>query len=120
MDLNSTGVTDLSPLSSLAWWANVLNNKGDATIADDTTMKLLPFRAEPCDAASPVRLESTDGQIRACTATLEDLKVDGNHLLSLNLQLNQLLMLINNPMLFPHFAYAKVFRDQLGKKSAGS
>lgn len=30
-------------------------------------------------------------------------------LLSLNLQLNQLLMLINNPMLFPHKAYADMF-----------
>jgi len=32
-------------------------------------------------------------------------------LLSLNLQLNQLLMLINNPMLFPHNAYAKMFNS---------
>lgn len=30
-------------------------------------------------------------------------------LLAFNLQLNQLLMLINNPMLFPHKAYAKMF-----------
>ncbi|WP_182188081.1 DUF6602 domain-containing protein [Pectinatus frisingensis] len=30
-------------------------------------------------------------------------------LLTLNLQLNQLLMLINNPMLFPHRAYADMF-----------
>lgn len=32
-------------------------------------------------------------------------------LLTLNLQLNQLLMLINNPILFPHKAYAKMFND---------
>lgn len=32
-------------------------------------------------------------------------------LLSLNLQLNQLLMLINNPILFPHLSYAKMFND---------
>lgn len=30
-------------------------------------------------------------------------------LLTFNLQLNQLLMLINNPMLFPHIAYAEMF-----------
>ncbi len=30
-------------------------------------------------------------------------------LLSFNFQLNQLLMLINNPILFPHMAYAKLF-----------
>ncbi|MFC7561502.1 hypothetical protein ACFQY3_24870 [Paenibacillus farraposensis] len=31
--------------------------------------------------------------------------------MTLNFQLNQLLMLLNNPMLFPHFAYAKAFRE---------
>ena len=31
-------------------------------------------------------------------------------LLSFNLQFNQLLMLINNPMLFPHQDYAKLFQ----------
>ncbi len=46
----------------------------------------------------------------------------GNHLLSLmtfNFQLNQLLMLINNPMLFPHMAYVEMFNNnqyQKGKK----
>lgn len=43
--------------------------------------------------------------------TLEDLKIEGYPLLTLNLQLNQLLMLINNPMLFPHYAYAERFRE---------
>ena len=32
-------------------------------------------------------------------------------LLSFNFQFNQLLMLINNPMLFPHRAYVKMFQD---------
>jgi hypothetical protein len=36
-------------------------------------------------------------------------------LLSLNFQLNQLLMLINNPMLFPHMAYVEMF-NRLDKK----
>lgn len=39
------------------------------------------------------------------------------NLLTLNLQLNQLLMLINNPMLFPHIAYAEMF-NALGKGDA--
>lgn len=42
---------------------------------------------------------------------LEDLRIPNNPLLTLNFQLNQLLMLINNPMPFPHFAYAKRFRE---------
>lgn len=39
-------------------------------------------------------------------------------LLSLNLQLNQLLMLINNPILFPHLSYAEMFNkvDQKEEK----
>lgn len=45
------------------------------------------------------------------TNTLSKLKVKDNPFLSLNLQLNQLLMLINNPMLFPHFAYAQRFNE---------
>lgn len=36
-------------------------------------------------------------------------EVEGNSILSLIFQLNQLLMLINNPMLFPHQAYAEMF-----------
>lgn len=33
-------------------------------------------------------------------------------LLSFNFQLNQLLMLINNPMLFPHLGYVKMFNQK--------
>lgn len=44
---------------------------------------------------------------------LEDYKVSKSdkpvNMLTFNMQLNQLLMLINNPMLFPHKAYAKMF-----------
>lgn len=36
-------------------------------------------------------------------------------LLTFNLQLNQLLMLINNPILFPHLAYAEMFNEE-GKR----
>lgn len=55
--------------------------------------------------------------------SLEDYRVkkDGKEvsLLSFNLQLNQLLMLINNPILFPHLAYAKMFNvDKTGGQEA--
>ena len=43
--------------------------------------------------------------------TLTDLEIEGNPFLSLNLQLNQLIMLINNPMLFPHLAYTERFNS---------
>lgn len=48
--------------------------------------------------------------------TLKDLEITENPILSLTFQLNQLLMLINNPMMFPHFAYAKTFNDIIKKK----
>lgn len=38
-----------------------------------------------------------------------------NVILSLTFQLNQLLMLINNPMFFPHQAYVKMFQDNLNE-----
>lgn len=38
-----------------------------------------------------------------------------NVILSLTFQLNQLLMIINNPMLFPHEAYAKMFNSIMQK-----
>lgn len=43
--------------------------------------------------------------------TLKDLRIEGNEILTLNFQLNQLLMILNNPMLFPHYAYAKIFKE---------
>lgn len=51
---------------------------------------------------------------------LSKMKITGinnneNVILSLIFQLNQLLMLINNPMLFPHESYAELFKD-VGKK----
>ena len=38
-------------------------------------------------------------------------------LLTFNFQLNQLLMIINNPLLFPHLAYVDMFKEGLGVKS---
>lgn len=52
--------------------------------------------------------------------SLKELEIPGNPLLTLNLQLNQLLMLINNPMLFPHYAYAKRFNKILEGGSDGN
>ena len=44
-----------------------------------------------------------------------DNKGNENVILSLIFQLNQLLMLINNPMLFPHKSYARMFNEIGGK-----
>lgn len=42
-----------------------------------------------------------------------------NMLLTFNMQLNQLLMLINNPMFFPHQSYVNMFNQNGGKKVDG-
>lgn len=47
---------------------------------------------------------------------IKDLEIQDNSFLSLNFQLNQLLMLINNPMLFPHYAYATLFKKHFEEK----
>ena len=47
--------------------------------------------------------------------TVNNDEEEENVILSLIFQLNQLLMVINNPMLFPHHAYAKQFSDILKK-----
>lgn len=44
---------------------------------------------------------------------LDEMEVKNNPILSLIFQLNQLLMLINNPMLFPHQAYVKRFNEEI-------
>jgi hypothetical protein len=51
---------------------------------------------------------------------LSDYAIEGYPLLSLNFQLNQLLMLINNPMPFPHLAYAKMFQDAVTQQKENS
>ena len=43
----------------------------------------------------------------------EQFAVKGNNLLSFIFQLNQLLMLINNPLLFPHQSYVKLFNESI-------
>lgn len=49
----------------------------------------------------------------------EDGVVEENVLLSLIFQLNQLLMILNNPMLFPHHAYAYCFNTILKEAKKG-
>lgn len=68
--------------------------------------------------------EEEGNQLDGCKKILEDTSLDMlkvmNHkeeddnvsLLTFNFQLNQLLMLINNPILFPHMAYARMFNGE--------
>lgn len=77
---------------NLRFWGNYLNGK---------------------EANTDNKLDRTEGQLRK---TLRELRITDNPILTLNLQLNQLLMLLNNPMLFPHYAYADAFNKYINKK----
>lgn len=103
---------------TLGWWANRLNNHVDKnTDGDAPNIKT--------DENAPLQVKHIQSEVHSksledagftlngakhITNKLADFKIEENPLLSLNLQLNQLLMLLNNPMLFPHFAYAKAFQ----------
>lgn len=115
---------------SLGWWGKQLN-EGVAKDIEDQKLALDLLDQRKCkdkagESAKTKEIKERKGELqKECPElkfsddenafllenTLKDLRVQGNPLLSLNLQLNQLLMLINNPMLFPHFAYAKTFKE---------
>ncbi|WP_059050888.1 DUF6602 domain-containing protein [Paenibacillus senegalimassiliensis] len=105
---------------TLGWWGRRLNQHvTDEQENPDLEIVLNPGKQLLTDD----QLKSLeDGGVnlmlpqQSITNTLENLKIPQNPLLTLNLQLNQLLMLVNNPMLFPHFAYAKAFKDMLKKQ----
>ncbi len=98
----------------LDWWGRRLNgigSKEDSSVQYKGNLSLYGVKRSNIKTDSYPELSFTDTDDLYLKNTLKDLKVEGNPLLSLNLQLNQLLMLINNPMMFPHFSYAKAFND---------
>lgn len=56
-----------------------------------------------------IKRTDINGNTSSGPVKLSDYKVTGNNLLTFNFQLNQLLMLINNPIPFPHRAYVDMF-----------
>lgn len=117
----------------LHWWANELNNfkPGTKSQSEGTCKEpgdCLRIEVKMTPAEQKVREEEIrkmftldegeeedkDGNIKKAvkvSKTLKDLEIPGNALLTLNLQLNQLLMLLNNPLFFPHYAYAWKFQE---------
>jgi len=103
----------------LGWWGEQLNG---ARLGNDH-LSVIPLNhdgevnpaiqqeIEREDYSELKFIKNNKDQFRELENTLDALKIPGNPLLTLNFQLNQLLMLLNNPMLFPHFAYAKAFQE---------
>lgn len=84
----------------LGYWADYLNGTNNDKIE-------IPYLKK--GDYEPLKINSSNGYLKN---TLKDLRVDENPFLTINFQLNQLLMLLNNPMLFPHFSYANMFNDK--------
>ena len=94
---------------TLGWWAKELNGAGKEAYLE---FKPIPSQEQIEKAACGELKFSKDNHLEN---PLSDLRIQGNEFLTLNFQLNQLLMLLNNPMLFPHFAYAKRFNEIIDK-----
>lgn len=101
---------------TLQWWGDRLN-RGIRNNQESGGLPLQFITKELAGSTQSPELKFDDNL--RLTNTLQDLKIHDNPLLSLNLQLNQLLMLINNPMLFPHFAYARAF-NEIAHRKGGS
>lgn len=100
------------------WWYEQLNH-WDLDRYDDkekymALKKSRPQTVEnPDDGAMPEK--GSDRKLKALNVERPD-GTGENVMLSLTFQLNQLLMLINNPMLFPHIAYARRFNEMIKLK----
>ncbi|MFD1887752.1 DUF6602 domain-containing protein [Paenibacillus wenxiniae] len=95
----------------LGWWGDTLNGLPLQQEGEEI-LKLHPTNPALFEGMTESHPElKFDKDKVALDNTLADLRIPNNPLLTLNFQLNQLLMLINNPMLFPHFAYAKAFQE---------
>lgn len=95
----------------LGWWGVRLNKADKAAEDKDLEIERLTINdnKKTEDIIIPQEYKEFFDENKYFIGKLKDLEIIDNPLLSLNLQLNQLLMLINNPMLFPHYAYAKTF-----------
>ncbi|MGG0529305.1 DUF6602 domain-containing protein [Bacillus pumilus] len=89
----------------LGWWANELNCYDPERSREQ----------EDEEKKENSEKNKGDSKDKVISNKLSGLRIDGYDLLTLNFQLNQLLMLINNPMFFPHYAYAKLFQKQITK-----
>lgn len=100
----------------LSWWGKKLNGTEEQG-EPDGGLQIFPEQSFVAAMKGTKREEYPElkisGDNKCLENTLEDLYIPGNALLTLNFQLNQLLMLLNNPMLFPHLAYAKAFKEMV-------
>ncbi|MBU3878742.1 hypothetical protein HGO97_023380 [Faecalicatena sp. AGMB00832] len=107
---------------SLEEWNNALNHALEYTESEYEEM--VKEIKEEIETRKQIKKFKSGNQRQQILQSLKVMQVtDGkeeeNVLLSLIFQLNQLLMILNNPMLFPHHAYAERFSTILGKPEKG-
>lgn len=87
---------------------NRFNNKGEELLSEEELLS-------KDNTLSNSELKKREEFNALNKKSIDDLEVTDNAILSLIFQLNQLLMLINNPMLFPHQAYVNMFNNSTEK-----
>lgn len=100
---------------ALAQWNDSLNHALKNSTCDDQTIK--EEKKKRMSMKAGISPEQRKKLIQELKVKQQDDKgnIEENVLLSLIFQLNQLLMILNNPMLFPHRAYAKCFNKVLSE-----
>lgn len=91
-------------------WYEMLNHYGYGRYSDDEES----YRNKRKKKAESIRSQEALKKRKLTDLQVVNSKYEENIIMSLTFQLNQLLMLINNPMQFPHRAYAKRFTAILG------
>jgi hypothetical protein len=91
-----------SRLQDLASWSDALNHKENINYNDIKAK----FKAEKSSSELQTALQMDSYRVYEDQGKQQEIA-----LLSLTFQLNQLLMLINNPILFPHMAYVNMFNN---------
>ena len=106
---------EFKELDSLDLFIKALGNNDGLQVEWNKELKTLKdcfLKFNGLDIESTKTLFNEDNRL---DKKLEELGVKDNTILSLIFQLNQVLMLINNPMLFPHEAYVKMFNGASSK-----
>lgn len=91
-------------------WYEVLNHFGHDRYSTDEKS----YREKRKKKEETIRSQKTLEKRKLTDLQVTNSKDEENIIMSLTFQLNQLLMLINNPMQFPHRAYAKRFTSIIG------
>lgn len=113
------------------YWCNELNHSLSKNVLEDELFiqselkQKIRANREKEEKIKKEKKKIIDQDLKRQLADLKIINEDGeeNVIMSLTFQINQLLMLINNPMLFPHAAYTEMFNkiieDDAKKKKAG-